>query len=228
MCFCHPAVAREDRNGDLLICKLFPSEFSSGYDEKPRFTKFPLQLEPENCRSEFVIKIAGWSNWWGLPNRKMFNFESRALTMSFKVAGLRDASDYLEFNFVARWKRGAGAQPRVASLWCKFSFCCVLTRVYQNPTSLLPLIFCFVLHSLLFNFFSFHFEKFLCLKSDSPQVFPVAAVCREWKTRKQFERCSIKKFSTIWVANAGIWSEEVFKWRLFRSRRGLVTKLFLI
>lgn len=114
-----------------------------------------------------------------------------------------------------RWS--TNTQPRVASLWCKFSFCCALTRVYQNPTSLLPLIFCFVLRSLLFNFFSFHFEKFLCLKSDSPQVLPVAATAaarRKWKQGNNFKIVLVKKFNSVWVANAGIWIKKFFEIKL--------------
>lgn len=165
-------------------------------------SRFPAEATGEVCQTEKCLIL----------NPKLLR---RALKLP---AGLRDASDYFEFNFVARWKRGAGAQTHnrgVASLWCKFSFCCVLTRVYQNPTSLLPLIFCFVLRSLLFNFFSFHFEKFLCLKSDSPQVLPVAAVCSEWKQENNFYIVLVKNFNSVCVANAGIWIKEVFmKWKL--------------
>lgn len=86
VCFCHPAVAREDRSGDLLICKLFPSEFSSGYDEKPRFTEISITIGTRKLSLWICYQDSRLKQLVRFANRKMFNFDSQALTTSFKVA----------------------------------------------------------------------------------------------------------------------------------------------
>lgn len=144
-------------------------------------SRFPAEATGEVCQTEKCL----------ISNPKLWR---RALKLP---AGLRDASDYFEFNFVARWKRGAGAQTHnrgVASLWCKFSFCCVLTRVYQNPTSLLPLIFLFCSTLVVIQLFLVSFRKVFMFKVWLATSSPCCCCLQRMETRKQFQHCSRKKF----------------------------------